>query len=162
MISNKKSWKPHGSTKRLNEYYLKWVSSSNKEFYLKLVLSQLQTQLCLFLFDILGGFFGVKSRRSIQTEGNKWASASCEIPRSLFNFIKIEIFAQNHLILFKKLKRPKKLSYQEEPSLVLWDFFLYLFNFKKLICVFLEFQRASHLWRRRHNCGANQTILIAL
>ena len=46
MISNKKSWKPHGSTKRLNEYYLKWVSSSNNEFYLKLVSSQLRTDVC--------------------------------------------------------------------------------------------------------------------
>ena len=43
---HQKAWKPHGLTKRLNEYYLKWVSSSNNEFYLKLVSSQLRTDVC--------------------------------------------------------------------------------------------------------------------
>ena len=43
---HQKAWKPHGLTKRLNEYYLKCVSSSNNEFYLKPVSSQLRTDVC--------------------------------------------------------------------------------------------------------------------
>ena len=51
--------------------------------------------------------------------------------RKYLNFLKFEIYAQNHFIFLKKLKRPKNLSYRKEQNLVLWEFFLCSFHLKK-------------------------------
>ena len=58
--------------------------------------------------------------------------------RKYLNFIKLENFAQNHFIFLKKLKRPKNLSYQKEQNLVFADFFLNLFNLKKITLCFSQ------------------------
>ena len=76
--------------------------------------------------------------------------------RKYFNFLKFEIFVQNHLIFLEKLKRPKKLSYRKEQNLVLWEFFLCSFHLKKNKFVFcLNF-------RGLHNCDADQTVTYFL
>ena len=111
----------------------------------------------------ISNFRKFKNFRALQLRRRR---RNCDA-RKYLNFLKFEIFAQNHFIFLKKLKRPKNLSYRKEQNLVLWEFFLCLFHLKKINLYLTQIWEgftitmpASQL-RRRPDCN-NARIIAAI